>query len=258
MARRARSASSSAASAAAGDPVAQHEPADRRDRPQQGGPVRRVGRTRLRLDRVDDALHLAHARMVDAGGRVEALAPDREVAQRADRVATGHERPDVRRAAQPLGEDLRPAVEPDRAPAAIERPAVPWVDHGAATGRDHAADVRRLVGRAEVGDGRALHGPEGGLTVLLEDLRDRPAGRRLDPVVEVDEAGRVAMRQPSPDDALAAAGQPDQDDVHGPGLNRRRRSRPRRCRSGRAWRGPRLVRRPPATGASGAVAVRAR
>ena len=49
---------------------------------------------------------------------------------------------------------------------------------------------------------------------LGEDLRDRPAGRLLDRLVEVDERRAVAMGEPPPDGALAAAGQPDEDDVH--------------------------------------------
>ena len=55
---------------------------------------------------------------------------------------------------------------------------------------------------------------EGGLAFLLEDLRDAPPGARLDLLVEVDERDVVALRQASPDDALAAAGEPDEDDVH--------------------------------------------
>ena len=142
---------------------------------------------------------------MDRRGRVEPFAPRTKLADRADRIAARHQRPDVWRAAQALGEDLGPAVEPDRRPAAIQRPSVARIDDRPATGRDHPADVGRGIGRAEVGDGRPLERPEGGLAVLLEDLRDRPPGARFDALVDIDERRGVAIRQAPPDDALAAA-----------------------------------------------------
>ena len=136
-------------------------------------------------------------------------------------------------------------------PAAVERPAVARVDDRAAAGRDDTPDLGRPVGRSEGGDRAPLAGPEPGLALLGEDLRDRPAGRRLDALVEVDEGRAVAVRQPPPDRALAAAGQPDEDDVH-----RRPQSSPPEPASS-VPRQAVSPRRPPATGASGAVAMRA-
>ena len=63
-------------------------------------------------------------------------------------------------------------------------------------------------------DRAPLELPERRLAVLGEDRRDRPAVVVLDPLVEVDERRAVAMGQSLADDALAAARQPDEDDVH--------------------------------------------
>ena len=165
------------------------------------------------VDPLDDRGQLGDA-VQPVGGRVEPLAIAGEIADRAHRVAPDDQRPDVRRATQPLGEDLGPDVEPDRDAAAVQRPAVARVDDGAAAGRDDAPHVRPDVGRAEVVDGLALERPERRLAALGEDLRDRLAGGLLDRVVEVDERRPVAMGEPPPDGALAAAREPDEDDVH--------------------------------------------
>ena len=254
------------------DPVAEHESSDRRRRSQQrGARLRPIRPPELRLDGVDHAVDLGDARLMDVGGAVEPFALGGQVAQRPDRVATGDQRPDVRGAAQALGEDLGAAIEPDGGPAAVERPSVARIDDGAATGRDHAPDVGRWVGRAEVDDGRAFERSECGLAVLGEDVRDGATGRRLDPLVEVDQRRAVAVRQSSPDDRLATPREPDEDDVHrvsvvpaGAGLVGAGQAVTRGHRlhvgvTGRrpgAWPVP--ARRPPATGASGVAAMRAR
>ncbi len=147
-------------------------------------------------------------------GRVEPLALLGKTADRPDRVAAGDQWPDIRAPAETLGEDLRPAVEPDREAAAVERPAVPRVHDRAAACGDDPTNRRLRVGRTQTGDGSPLHRPEDGLALLGEDLRDLPAGRSLDRFVEVDVGGVVAMGEPPPDGALAAAGQPDEHDVH--------------------------------------------
>ena len=163
------------------------------------------------------------------------------------------------RAAQSLGEDLGPAVQPDRRPAAVERPSVARIDDRAATGRDHPADVGRRVGRTEVGDGRPLERSEGGLALLLEDVRDRSPRSGLDALVEVDERRAVAIGEPAPDDALAAAGQSDEYDVHRPPQS----SPPEPASSVPVSPWPAgtdvsAAARPPATGGSGAAAIRSR
>ena len=186
-----------------------------------------------------------------------------------DRVAAGDERPDVGGAAQALGEDLGPAIEPDRGPVPVERPAIARVDDRAAARRDHAPDIGGRIGGAEVGDRRAFQRPKGRLPVLGEDVGDRPPGRRLDPLVEVDERRRawcLASRRPttllplpgSPTSTTSIAGpqsSPPEPASSVPvrpcasiGPSRRTRSSRRRARG----------QPPPATGASGAAAIRDR
>ena len=110
------------------------------------------------------------------------------------------------------------------------------------------------------------------LTLVGEDFGNRPSRRGLDPFVEVDERRAVAVGHAPSDHALAAARQPDEDDVH----DRPQSSPPepatsvpvRPCAGAAAAvsrPAPTLTaeattpgRRPPATGASGAVAIRAR
>ena len=197
-------------------------------------PGGRPGR-RQPLRGVHDAADLGEA--VDPPrGPVEALAGRGELPDPAQRVAARDERPDGRGSTEPLGQHLRAHVEPDRDPAAVERPPVARVHHGAAAGRDHAPDRRIRVRAAERRDRLALETPEGGLAVLREDLRDAPAGRLLDPLVEVDERGAVAVRQAPPDGGLAGPRQPDEDDVHGAASGvrgRRVRGEPSAARPGR-------------------------
>src|SRR5207244_6913575 len=120
------------------------------------------------------------------------------------------------------------AVEPDGDAAAEEVPAVPWVEDRAAARRDHAAHLGAAVRLTERRDRVALERPERSLTFLREDLGDRPARAPLDAFVEVDERGAMALRQSSPNGALATSREADEHDVH---LSRRRpnrRPRPRR------------------------------
>ena len=138
-------------------------------------------------------------------GRVEALAVTRELADRSHRVTPGHQRAHVRRPPKPLGENLRPDVEPDRQAIAIEMPPVAWIDDGSAARGDDPPDGRVHVGRAEGGNCFALVGPESGLAVVGKDLRDGPPGGFLDRLVKVDERSAMAMGEPAPDGALAAA-----------------------------------------------------
>ena len=159
-------------------------------------------------------MDLRHAVDADRRRGVEPLTLRGKVAHRPDRVPADDQRPHVGGAPQPLGEHLRASVEPDREPPAVQGPAVAWIDDGPAAGRHHARDAGRPVGRTKVVNDRSLVRAEGGLALLLEDVRDAPPGARLDLLVEVDERDVVALRQASADDALAAAGEPDEDDVH--------------------------------------------
>ena len=83
----------------------------------------------------------------------------------------------------------------------------------------------------------------------------------LDPLVEVDEVGAMAMGQALADHALAAPGQADEDDVHqGPSRRRRSRLRPVPVKP---WPDAgevavAVATGPPATGASSGAAMRAR
>jgi hypothetical protein len=159
-------------------------------------------------------MDLGHAVDADRRRGIEPLTLRSQVTDGRDRVPADDQRPHVGRPPQSLGEHLRPAVEPDRQPPAVQRPAVAGIDDSPTAGRHHARNAGRRVGRAQVEDGGALVRAEGGLAFLLENLRDPPPGARLDLLVEVDERDVVALRQASPDDALAAAGEPDEDDVH--------------------------------------------
>ena len=211
------------------DPVAEHDPPDRRGDAQEGGARGRTDLAEPRHHRIDDAVDLGDTALGDVGGSIEPLAFHGETTERADRIAAGHQRPDVGGTAQALGEDLGTAVEPDRRAAPVERPAIARVEDGAATGRDDAAHVRRGIGRAEGGDRRSFAIAERGLALVGEELRDRPSRGRFDPLVEIDQGRAVPVGQPPSDDALATPRQPDQDDVHGD-LSRPRRSRPRPSR----------------------------
>src|SRR4029078_8516905 len=114
-------------------------------------------------------------------------------AKRADRISTLDERPDMRRTAQALCQDLRPAIEPDDDPSAVERPAVAWVHDGAAAGSDHAMDEPVGVGRAERLDGITFDPPERRFAVLSEDRRDRPPIGAVDALVEIAEGLRMSI-----------------------------------------------------------------
>ena len=214
-----------------GDAVAKDEASDRRRRPQQRRSRRPIRPAELGIHRVDHAMDLGHAGLVDVCGAVEPLAPGGQVAQRPDGVAPRDQRPDVRRAAEALGEDLGPAIEPDRRPSAKECPSIAGIDDRPAARRDDAPDLGGRVGRAEVDDGGSLERPESDFAILREDLRDAATGRGLDPLVEVDQRRAVAIGEPPPDDGLATPREPDQDDVHS--VSRPRQSRPHPCRSGR-------------------------
>ena len=197
-----------------GDPLAEGQPTDRRDRPQQGGRVLDGRPGQVALDRIEDRPHVGDAADPQVGRGVEPLAPGGQVAQAPDRIAAGDQRPDVRGATQSLGEDLRSAIEPDRATTAEQGPPVARIDDGPAAAGDDPADGVVGVRWTEPGDRGSLHRPEGRLAVLLEDRRDRASLGLLDDLVEVDVARAVALREASSDDALAAPGQPDEHEVH--------------------------------------------
>ncbi len=71
----------------------------------------------MALDEVQHATDLGHAPDAHIGRGIEPLPALGEVADGPDRVASDDQRAHVRRAAQTLGEHLRPAVEPDDGPA---------------------------------------------------------------------------------------------------------------------------------------------
>ena len=247
------------------DPFAEHEPPDRRLRMEErraGGCDRRRQPLEAAVERLDDAVHLGHPRASDGRRGIEALALATEVPDGPDRVASGDERTDVGRAAQALGEDLRPSVEPDRGATPVERPAVARVDDRAAAGRHDAADGRVSISVAQVGHGIPLERRKAASpsSAKISGI-DRPAADSIRSSRSMKRRA-VALGQPPPDDALAAAGQPDQHDVH-----RGSQSSPpepassvpvrpvglRGVRRRSRWHpGPgRSRRRPPATGASG-------
>ena len=166
-----------------------------------------------RVDRVHDGVGLRHPRD-SRRSAVEAAACGRQLAQRADRVTAGDERPEVRAAPEPLGKHLGPAVEPDGDTAAVEPPAVPRVDDRSAARGNDAPDLRRWVRGAEAADDGPFAGAEARLALVREDLGYPKAGVALDRLVEVDEDRPVARREAPPDGALATPRQADQDDVH--------------------------------------------
>jgi hypothetical protein len=94
-------------------------------------------------------------------------------------------------------------------------PPIPRLHHRAAARGDDTPDLGRGIRGAELGDRGALAGPESGLALLAEDLRDPNAGAALDDLVQVDERRPMARRKAPADGALAAPRQPDEDDVHG-------------------------------------------
>ena len=197
--------------------LADREPADRRLRPQQDG-ARVASRLGGRLvDGIDDGPDLRHAGDTRRGA-VEASPGRGQLAKRPDRVATADERPDVRAAAEALGEDLGSAVEPDRHAAPEQRPAIPRVDDRPAAGSEDPAELRCIVGGTQRGDRRPLAGPEPGLALLGEDLGNPAASLTLDHLVDVDERRAVPCREPPADGALAAPGKADQDEIHRAGL----------------------------------------
>jgi hypothetical protein len=223
-----------------GDPITDHDPADRRLCGQQRRAPIGVAASfgDVRLDRADDRRHVGDTGDMDVRRRVIPLPAGGKVPQRPDRIASGHEGPDVGRPTQSLGQDLWSPVEPDDEPAPIERPSIARINHRPTARCDDPADEPVRIGRAELFDSPALQPAEGWLAVLGEDRRDRASVVSLDPFIEVDERRRVAMGEPLADDALAAPGQADEDDVHLRWPSRRRRSRPRRTRSARVLRRP--------------------
>ena len=80
------------------------------------------------------------------------------------------------------------------------------------------------VGGQRLGHGGAFQGPEMGLAVVDEDLRDRFAGRRLDVVVDVAELHAQGVGDQVADGGLAGPGWPDQH-THRPYGRRRGRYR---------------------------------
>ena len=109
-----------------------------------------------------------------------------------------------------------------------QRPSVAGVDDRPAARRDDALH-RGTRGWTTQGEhGVALQPPEPGLAVLGEDLADGPPGGALDPLVQVDERRRVAVRQPPPDRGLAGPGSPTSTTSTGSVPRRRLAGRPRR------------------------------
>ena len=176
IARRARSPRSASPTTVAAIPSPIDEVAAERAAAQEDRRLRVADRPRHEVVRaLDDRGQLGDA-VEPVGRRVEPLAVAGEVADRAHRVAADDQRPDVRRATEALGEDLRADVEPDRHAAPVERPAIARIDDGAAAGRDDRPDAGSVVGRAELGDRLALEGPERVLAVARR--RSRGSARR--------------------------------------------------------------------------------
>ena len=113
-----------------------------------------------------------------------------------------------------LSDDLRTNVQPDRAPTAEEPPPAARVDDRPAPGCDHPGQLGTGVDGAEGLDGRPLTSAESGLALGLEDLRNAHARLALDLLVEVDERRVVTGSDTPPNRGLAAARQPDDDELH--------------------------------------------
>ena len=132
--------------------------------------------------------------------------------------------------------------------------------------------TRRRAGEGSAGPSSATAARSrprnAGLAVAREDVGDRPAGRALDGLVEVQERRAVPRGQPPAHDALAAPRQPDEHDVHRrpqsspprAGHDRRlRRTRRQRVAATAGVRDRRVPAAPsPATGVGGACAIRSR
>ena len=145
---------------------------------------------------------------------IEGLALRGQLPHGADRVATRDEWTHRGAPPQPLGQHLRPGIQPEREPPAIEQPPVARIENGTATRRDDAYHSGGPVRRTEAGDSLSLPGSEAGLALGIEDLRDRGPRPLLDHLVEVDELRLVRGRETTTHGALATARQADKHDVH--------------------------------------------
>ena len=197
--------------------IGDQDASDRGGRPEQR---RRIAQRRVRgfgeapFDHVDDLVDLLDTGHPQVGGGVEPLATRGEIAERADGITPGDQRAHVRGAAQALGEHLRATVQPDRHPTPVQQPAIARVHDRATTGRNDPAHLGGRVRRPKGRHRPTLQRPECGLAIRLKDGRDGPTVLVLDPLVEVDELRGVAVCQPPADDALAAPGQSDEDEIH--------------------------------------------
>ncbi len=259
IARRASSASSSAASA----PTAMPSPSTIRpigvsarrrvvpaDPRASERPASRV------VDRIDDALDLGDPGLVDLGRGVEPGTPRGEVADRADRVPTGDQRPDVRRSGAGAGPGPRDA-----------RRARPWPGLGRATSGCGDRRPRPRRSRSPAGSpgpdrpGRARRSPRARAprnaaspsSAKMSGI-DRPVDRSICSSRSMKLAPcRWASRRPmtllplpgSPTSTTSMGGQSSPPE-------------PASSVPVRPCLGRRLQRRPPATGASGVAAIRSR
>ena len=243
------------------DALAEDDPADGRRRRQEG----RAGSDRSAddcVDRLDDRAHRGEP--VDpVAGRVEALPRGHERADRPERIGSGDERPRVRAVAEALGERLGRPVEPDDRPAAVQPPAVARVDDRAAAGRDDPARPRARGSAARAPRPRPAPGPGSRPRPRARRSRRR-AGRRRSrssrrgrrttaPWRAVSRRPTALLPLPGSPTRTRSTGRPQssppEPTAPAPSSSPDAAARPRgRC----------AAPRPPATGASGARAIRSR
>ncbi len=122
----------------------------------------------------------------------------------------------IRTSLDPAQQHVEIGLEPDRYAARPDQRPGLRIDEGAATACEY---LRPAFEQAR--DNARFTGPEIGLAVGLEYLRDAHAGRRLDLDISVHERQVEIARQPAPDRRLAGAHHSHQNDRTGPQVGQR-------------------------------------
>ena len=136
-------------------------------------------------------------------------------------MAAGDERPHVGAPSKAARQDFGRAVQPDGEAAAVQQPAVARIDYGTAARGDDPAQLRFRVRRPKRQHRLAFVAAEAGFALRGKDGRHGVARLALHEIVEVDERRSVALRQTASNGGLAAAGEPDEDEVHAATRSRR-------------------------------------
>ena len=151
-------------------------------------------------------VHLVGVDRPFGGFGVGGLALGLELRDAVERVAAGEHGPRLAlRRLLARANRFRLGLEQDDHARLPHEPPVLRVDgHPAAGGDDGGVLVADLRQRL------AFEGSEGGLTVGLEDLGDRPSRPPLDPLIEIDERHPHPLRRKPPRGALARIRKPNQ------------------------------------------------